>query len=108
MATKNTKKQKPYWEMTLEELREATKEYDKPIPMSKMRPLTKAEREKFERMQKSPYHSVFMKRNSSRRVAEVELDSELFHRSADYAEKHKLSLSQVIAQSLKKTLSVAK
>ena len=44
-----TKKSKPYWEMTLDELREATKEYDNPIPESKMRDLTKAERDQFER-----------------------------------------------------------
>jgi hypothetical protein len=44
MAKKPTVKAKPYWKMTTEELAEATKEFDQPLPPEKMRPLTKAER----------------------------------------------------------------
>jgi hypothetical protein len=53
---------KPYWEMTAAELAEATKEFDKPIPWSKTRPLTKAERERFERARATPSRSIYIKR----------------------------------------------
>jgi len=45
---KRKRVQKPYWEMNLEELEEATKEFDGPIDPSKIRPLTKGERARFE------------------------------------------------------------
>jgi hypothetical protein len=41
--------QKPYWEMTLRELEEATKDFDGPVNPRKLRPLTKKERRRFER-----------------------------------------------------------
>jgi hypothetical protein len=45
------KSQKPYWEMTTEELAEATKEYDKEFGgWDDFRPMTKAEREEYNRL----------------------------------------------------------
>jgi hypothetical protein len=58
------KARKPYWEMTAAELAEATKEFDRPIPLSKTRPLTKEERAKFERMRRGPKVSVHVMRGS--------------------------------------------
>lgn len=65
---KSTKPSKPYWEMTTEELREATKEFDGPLDESQWRPLTKSERAKFERMQKGPHHSIFIDRLNAARL----------------------------------------
>ena len=57
------KQTKPYWEMTTEELAEATKEFDKPIPLSKTRPLNKTEHALWEKMRKAPYVSIHVTRN---------------------------------------------
>ena len=43
---------KPYWEMTTAELREATKEFDREFIGDTFRPLTPAERARFERARK--------------------------------------------------------
>jgi hypothetical protein len=53
---------KPCWDMSCEELREATKEFDRPIPLSKTRPLSQKEQALFERMRKSPQRSIFISR----------------------------------------------
>jgi hypothetical protein len=47
---KKQPKQKQYWEMNAAELAEATKEFDKPLPPGRTRPLSKSERARFERM----------------------------------------------------------
>lgn len=93
--------------MTLDELREATKEYDRPIALSKTRPLTKAEQDEFERARAGGVRSVFIKRPAKTQKVNVELERELIQRSTAYAAKHKMSLSQVINKSLKSALSFA-
>ena len=45
------KKTKPYWEMTTEELREATKEFDKEFVEDRFRPLTPQERAQWKEIQ---------------------------------------------------------
>ena len=63
---KRKKQPKPYWEMTTKELAEATKEFDKPIPLSKTRPLTKEQRRRWERMKQEPSISIFISRRSKK------------------------------------------
>jgi hypothetical protein len=92
--------------MTVKELQEATKEFDKPIPASKLRPLTRAERAEFERMRRGPGGSIYL-RSPKKRAVKVELDVELLRRSNDYASKHKMTLSDVINRSLQTTLVFA-
>ena len=41
--------QKMYWEMTADELAEATKEFDKPLSPRQLKPLSKAERIRFQK-----------------------------------------------------------
>jgi hypothetical protein len=100
MAKKPTVKAKPYWKMTTEELAEATKEFDQPLPPEKMRPLTKAERARWNRARR-----VGKDRGVSR--VTVELPSSLFHRVADYARQHDLSVSEVMKKSLDSALTFA-
>ena len=38
-----------YWEMTADELAEATKEFDKPLSPRQLKPLSKAERIRFQK-----------------------------------------------------------
>jgi len=101
MATKKSEikkgKTKPYWKMTTEELAEATKEFDKPIPASRMRPLTKAERARWERARRSGGKNVSL--------VTVELPSSLFHRIAEYAKERDLTISEVMQKGLDSALA---
>ena len=101
--TKKRGPSKPYWEMTLDELRNATKHYDRPVPLSKTKPLTKGERALFERMRRAPSVSVFITRD--RQGVWVRLDPEIMRRSMRYASQRKMTLSEVINRSLKGMLA---
>jgi len=97
---------KPYWEMSLDELREATKEFDKPIPMSRTRPLTKVERKRFERARASGVRSIFISRGRPKKIT-LKLDEKLLLRSNDYAARHNMTLAEVIERSLRSALTFA-
>jgi hypothetical protein len=101
---KSSTPKKRYWEMTANELAEATKEFDRTVPLSKTRPLTKAERALFTRMQKAPHRSIFVTRDPN--GVWVRLDPKLLARTTQYAAKRKLSLSEVISRSLKGMLAI--
>jgi hypothetical protein len=101
---KRKKSQKPYWEMNADELAEATREFDRPVPLSKTSPLTPQERAEFERMRRSPHRSVFVSRDAN--GVFVRLDPELLRRSAEYANARKVSLSDLISRSLKGMLAM--
>ena len=101
---KTTKLTKPYWDMTTEELAEATKEFDKPIPLSKTRPLTKQERALFERMRKGPHRSIYISRDAS--GVWVRLDPDVHRRAVRYAAEQKVPLAEVIDRSLKVLLTI--
>lgn len=102
--TKATKPRKPYWEMTASELAEATKEFDRPIPPSRTRPLTKAERALFESMRKAPPRSIFIARDAG--GVWVRIDPDLLARTTRYAAREKISLAEVINRSLKGMLAI--
>jgi hypothetical protein len=101
---KRSKTKKPYWEMNLQELQEATKEFDKPIPMSRMRPLSKAEREDFERSRARGVRSIFVKRSRPKSVT-LKLDEVIVTKSTEYASRHNMTLAEVIERSLRSILS---
>ena len=104
MKKASTKARKPYWEMTTAELAEATKEYDRPIPLSKTRPLTKAQRALFQRMRKAPSRSIFIARDAT--GVWVRLDPDLLQRTTRYAARQKLTVTEVINRSLKGMLAI--
>lgn len=101
---KQSKIAKPYWEMTASELAEATKVYDRPIPASKLRPLTKSEREQFERSRRRGVRSVFLNRKKPVTVT-LELDKDLIDQSQKYAKRQQITLAQVIERSLRSSLT---
>jgi hypothetical protein len=98
------KRTKTFWEMTDAERDADVKQYDKPIPLSKTRPLTKKERQQFERMRRSPHRSIFITKGVDDVLVRIEPD--VLRRSAKYAADHKLTLSQVINRSLKGLLAI--
>jgi len=95
---------KPYWEMNTEELAEATKEFDKPIPAKSLRPLSKEQRARFERAQRLPHRSIFVLRDSEGATF-VRLEPSILKRASRYAAAHQLTLSEVINKSLKGMLA---
>jgi hypothetical protein len=95
---KQSKPSKQYWEMTAEELAEATREFDKPLPASRFKPVTKAGRARFERALRAG--------SRIRRFDELGLDPNLLSAAADYAKHRKISLSQVIERGLRRELAV--
>ena len=101
---KRSKLNKPYWEMNLQELQEATKEFDKSIPVSKTRPLTPREREEFERARARGVHSIFIKRSRPKSVR-LRLNGSIVSRSLEYASRHNMTLSEVVERSLMSILS---
>lgn len=92
---KRTRKQhKPYWEMTAEELAEATREFDKPLPPGRFKPLSKAERTRFERMRNAGGSRVH-------RIYAIDLDPKLIEKAQAYAEQKEMTLSQIIERGVR-------
>ena len=102
---KQIKKRKPWTKMNLKELREATRQFDKPLPPGSTRPLTTAQRARWERARKGPSISVYVDNSRKRRVVVVMLDEKLLKDSDDYARTHGISRDQLVTRSLKKTLA---
>jgi predicted HicB family RNase H-like nuclease len=111
MAKKTrSKSQKPYWEMTARELEEATKEFDGPLDLSKTRPLTASERERFERATRGPIRSIragSANRKKTEKVT-VELSAELVRRTTELAAERRITLDELVARSLQGALIVAR
>lgn len=107
---KRRKPAKPYWEMNLQELQEATKQFDKPLPLSRTRPLTKAERDRFERARRGGVHSIYVSRRrpgksaAGRRTMVVDLDSHLLKSVDRCALKQGLSRAELVERSLRSAL----
>jgi hypothetical protein len=92
--------------MNLEELREATKQYDGPLDLSKTKPLTKRQRAQWERMQKGPSYSIRVYRGKKRAVR-ICLEQSLIDWSERYAQEHHMTRDEVIEKSLRGLQSFA-
>src|SRR3982751_1234700 len=97
-ATRSTMKpngtKKVQWgKMSAAELADATKEFDHPLPPSRYKPATKADRARFERA---------LRAGSKFR----QIDPELLKAAAAYAKRKRLSMSQLIERGLRRELAV--
>jgi len=97
------KKTKPYWEMTTEELRQATKEFDQEFVEDKFRPLTRAERAEWQEIQ-AGLRAPVKGRNGTRLIA-VRVQKELLDRCTALAKKKRISRDALIARGLKRLLA---
>jgi hypothetical protein len=94
------RKIKEFWDMTAAERVEATKQFDKPIPESRVRPLSARERRKFERaLADKPHVSIYV--SAGRRDIKIHLDDDLQAKVRVYARKHKTSLRKMIDRGLR-------
>ncbi|MGA2582306.1 MAG: hypothetical protein ABSG31_03435 [Tepidisphaeraceae bacterium] len=81
--------------MTAEELADATKQFDKPIPLSKTRPLTPNEHLFFE----------FMRRDPSISICTVPIDSDLLRKATAAARKRDMTLGAFVSLGIQKILA---
>ena len=86
---------KPYWDMTTSELAEATREFDREfVPTKPLTPAMKAAQKRARRKMGRPR----IGQGAQRLMVTVERD--LLRRADDFARRHKLTRSGLIARSL--------
>jgi hypothetical protein len=90
------KKQKPYWEMNVEELAEATREYDVPGYDPPVVKPTAAELAQLHRWQK--------KRAAGRARLTLSLEKPLIEETDDYAVNHGVTFSEVVSDALRQLM----
>jgi hypothetical protein len=95
---------KPNWEMTLDELREATKAFDQEFVVDKSRPLTREERALWEEIRAQPPDESG---GSGQRTIAVRLDKALLDPCTALAKKQRISRDALIARGLKALLAAA-
>jgi hypothetical protein len=98
-----SRKQKPWTKMSLEELREATKEFDKPIPFSATKPLSPALRARVERGQRASLKRA--KRKQTKTIA-VDVSADLLKRFDKFADAQGKSRSELIERGLRGMLEM--
>ena len=96
------KSEKPYWEMTTEELREATKEFDEEFVAEQAKPLTPAMRARWEKVKAK---SAGEKNGRAQKTIAVRLEKTLLDRCAALAKKKHISRDALIARGLKALLA---
>ncbi len=98
MKSNGTKK--PWGKMSASELAEATREFDRPLPRSRYKPLSKSERDRFERARSAGALRA-------RSVNAMDLDPKLLREAQAYARRKKLTMSQLVERGLRRELAVA-
>ena len=93
---------KPYWEMNTAELAEATKEFDTPSPPGRWRPMTPAERARWERLVRKPGRP---KVGAGAEVVSVSIERTLLKAADRLAKKRKISRAKLIAEDLSSILA---
>ena len=95
-------KKKPYWKMSAEELARATREFDKPIPRHRLKPLTPEQRRRWEESKGQPSLDVFVsdEENGRSSAVFVRLDPDLLRRSYECARAHDMTWDQLMERGL--------
>jgi uncharacterized protein (DUF4415 family) len=100
MKTKKTSK--PYWEMTTEELREATKQFDEEFVGDKARPLSPEMKARWERAKAKGEPAP---NGKPEQTIAVRLDKALLKRCTALAKKKRLTRDALIARGLRALLA---
>jgi hypothetical protein len=96
---KNKNGKKSWGAMTPAELAEATKEFDHPLPPSRYKPLTKAQRAEWERARNAGAFGREL-------LASLVVDAKLASEAEAYAKKKKITVIQLIERGLRRELAV--
>ena len=94
---KNKTPSKPYWDMTTEELREATKQFDEEFVGDKARPLTPKMKALWEKAKAKGEHP---QNGEAEAQIAVCIDKALFKRFTALAKKKRLSVDALIARGI--------
>jgi hypothetical protein len=100
MSRKQTAK--PYWEMTLDELREATKEFDQEFIADKSRPLSPEELALWKKIRAKSSRAA---NGRPKMMIAVRLEKELLNRCTTLAKKKRISRDVLIARGLRAVLA---
>jgi hypothetical protein len=95
-------KRKPYWEMTADELAEATKQFDEPMVADRSRPLSKSERAQWNRLKRKRGRPKIGK--GIKRIS-VSIEQSLLKRVTAAAKKRRISRSKLFALALQQLCS---
>jgi hypothetical protein len=96
------KPQKPYWEMTTEELREATKEFDEEFVADRAKPMTAKMKAQWE-LAKAKFPRD--EDEKTEQTVTVRLDKALLERCTALAKKKRLSRDVLVARGLRALLA---
>ncbi len=96
------KNAKSYWEMTTEELREATKEFDEEFVFERAKPLTPEMKARWERAKNKGEATT---NGATEQTIAVRLDKVLLERCTALAKKKRLSRDALIARGLRALLA---
>ena len=96
------KEAKPYWEMTTEELREATKEFDEEFVFERTKPLTPKMKALWEQAKAKGEPPA---NGKAEQTIAVRLDQALLKRCTALAKKKRLSRDDLIARGLRALLA---
>lgn len=94
------KKQKPYWEMNSTELAEATKEFDREFVGATFRPMTKSEREEYQR--------IIRRRSKPGKTAEtvaISVEKNRLKRIDTFAKARGISRSELLVSAAEKLIA---
>ena len=95
----NRRKQaKPFWEMNTEELAAATAEFDKEFIADTFRPMTVAERARWQRIKRKPGRP---RNGRGVKVISVSVEKDLLKQSDALAKRLGISRAQLVARGLK-------
>ena len=95
----NRRKQaKPFWEMNTEELAAATAEFDKEFIVDTFRPMTAAERARWQRIKRKPGRP---RNGRGVKVISVSVEKDLLKQSDALAKRLGISRAQLVARGLK-------
>ena len=101
-TAKDQKPAKPYWEMNTEELAAATAEFDREFVIDEFKPLTPAQRAKWERLQRKPGRP---KVGTGVKVISFSIEPGLLDRADRLAKKLKISRAQLVHRGLEAVLA---
>src|SRR6266851_5182963 len=95
-------RKKPYWEMTTEELEDATRQFDKPLVIRRSRPLTPAEKEQWRAAKRKRGRPTIGR--GFQRIS-VSMERGLLKQVNVLAKKRRVSRSRLFAQVFEKEVA---
>lgn len=102
MTMSQAKRPKSWTRMTAAELTEATREFDRPLPAERLRPMSKDRRQQFERSRRA---ALRREQADKTELVVVQVDRGILEKLGAYAEKHDTTVSALLNKGLKSVLA---